>query len=227
MELPINKIICGDCLEVTKGWLNNCGDLVLTDPPYGINLDTDYTKYPHGKKYDKIIGDDKPFDFMPFHNLETKEQFWFGAENYINLPIAGTWYCWDKYPTDVNDKRLSGAFELIWSKSRHGRKIIKIKAINTNWVTIRESYRHPTQKPINLMIWFIRRFSKPNDLVVDFYCGSGTTCVATKMLGRNYIGIDISEEYCEISRNRLSRIRKGCKLGLLDKLPKKKRKGKN
>ena len=51
--------------------------------------------------------------------------------------------------------------------------------------------------------------SNPNDLILDPFCGSGTTCVAAKMLGRNYIGIDISEEYCEIARQRLEAVETG------------------
>ena len=43
-----------------------------------------------------------------------------------------------------------------------------------------------------------------NDIVLDPMCGSGTTCVAAKKLNRNYIGIDISEEYCNIARNRIN-----------------------
>jgi site-specific DNA-methyltransferase (adenine-specific) len=46
-------------------------------------------------------------------------------------------------------------------------------------------------------------------LILDPFCGSGTTCVAAKMLGRNYIGIDISEEYCEIARMRLKAVDAG------------------
>ena len=86
---------------------------------------------------------------------------------------------------------------------------------------------HPSQKPIGLIIQLTKECSNPTNLILDPFCGSGTTCVAAKMLGRDYIGIDISLEYCKIAKERLNKIRKGCKLGLLDKLPKKKkRKGK-
>ncbi len=65
---------------------------------------------------------------------------------------------------------------------------------------------HPTQKSLALMIWCVNNYSKPNDLILDPFCGSGTTCVAAKMLGRRYIGIDISEKYCEIARQRLEAV---------------------
>jgi site-specific DNA-methyltransferase (adenine-specific) len=62
---------------------------------------------------------------------------------------------------------------------------------------------HPNEKPVALLVYLIAHLSKPNDLILDPFCGSGTTCVAAKKLGRRYIGIDISEEYCEIARMRL------------------------
>ena len=62
---------------------------------------------------------------------------------------------------------------------------------------------HPTQKPIALMINCITPISTVNALILDPSCGSGTTCVAAKKLGRRYIGIDIEEKYCDIARDRL------------------------
>ena len=59
------------------------------------------------------------------------------------------------------------------------------------------------------MEWLVGLFSNPGDLIIDPFCGSGTTCVAAKMLGRNYIGIDISPDYCEIARQRLEAIDTG------------------
>jgi len=68
---------------------------------------------------------------------------------------------------------------------------------------------HPTIKPLDLMCRIINTTSSPADLILDPFCGSGTTCVAAKMLGRNYIGIDISEEYCKIARMRIKAVDTG------------------
>jgi DNA modification methylase len=65
---------------------------------------------------------------------------------------------------------------------------------------------HPTCKPIKLMSWLTTLASREGDIVLDPFCGSGTTPIAAKMLGRQYIGIDKEEEYCEIARKRISAI---------------------
>jgi len=79
---------------------------------------------------------------------------------------------------------------------RYPKSILKIdKSINNNL--------HPTQKPVALMSYLIKTYTNENDLVLDNCCGSGSTLVAAKQLGRNFIGIEISEKYCEIARGRL------------------------
>jgi len=60
--------------------------------------------------------------------------------------------------------------------------------------------------PIGIPAKVIEGWARPNDLILDPFCGSGTTLVAAKMLGRRYIGIDISSEYCEIARQRLEAV---------------------
>lgn len=62
---------------------------------------------------------------------------------------------------------------------------------------------HPTVKPIKLMSYLITLASREGDIILDPFCGSGTTCVATIPLNRKYIGIDLSEEYCDITRARI------------------------
>jgi DNA modification methylase len=68
---------------------------------------------------------------------------------------------------------------------------------------------HPCPKPDNVMLWLVSALSEPGELILDCMCGSGSTCVAAKKLGRRFIGIDISPEYCEIARKRLLAVETG------------------
>jgi DNA modification methylase len=62
---------------------------------------------------------------------------------------------------------------------------------------------HSAAFPVNLPHWFIKLFTQQGDWVLDPFVGSGTTAIAAKNLGRNYIGIDVNEEYCQMSRERV------------------------
>lgn len=65
---------------------------------------------------------------------------------------------------------------------------------------------HPTQKPLELMLWLIRSYSRPRNLILDPFSGSGSTLVAARMTGRRAIGVDTDESYCEIAANRLRQL---------------------
>ena len=72
---------------------------------------------------------------------------------------------------------------------------------------------HSAAFPVSLPAWFIQLFTRPGDVVLDPFIGSGSTAVAAKGLGRHYIGIDKVIEYCEISRERVASLRFGEALG--------------
>ena len=65
---------------------------------------------------------------------------------------------------------------------------------------------HPTQKPIELLEYLINTYTKENELILDFTCGSGTTLLASRNLKRKCIGIELEEKYCEIAKNRLEKV---------------------
>ncbi len=67
----------------------------------------------------------------------------------------------------------------------------------------RERGLHPTQKPVKLMEYLINTYTKENEVILDFTCGSGSTLVAAKNLNRKCIGIELEEKYCEIAKQRL------------------------
>jgi len=64
---------------------------------------------------------------------------------------------------------------------------------------------HPTSKPISLFIYLINLFSSEHDLILDPFCGSGTTCIASALTKRHFVGIDITKEYCDIATARIEK----------------------
>jgi len=209
--IPINQIICGDCLEVMKDWPDNCVDLVLTDPPYGVDLDNFKTrlipsrpnsyhapkyKYPSAHEWDG-----KRLSIVHFEQIFrlSINQVIFGANYYCNwLPPKYGWIFWDKLHGDGT--HFSEGEIAFASK---GVQVKRFQCSQFDGLKGGQSKTHPTQKPIRLMKWIVDNYSLPTDLILDPFCGSGTTCVAAKMLGRRYIGIDISPEYCKIAEERL------------------------
>ena len=210
--MPANEIICGDCLEVMKDWPDNCVDLVLTDPPYGRRItkkDNQFGNAIH-KSYraTKESWDDNPPTKQGFSKIIRLGLgiIIFGG-NYFELPVSEKWLVWDKVGAIAFDNPFSDC-ELIWTS--YTGVIQKYTCIQQGYVSETKDIRiHPCQKPTELLCEIMADFSQPDGLILDPFCGSGTTCVAAKMLGRRFIGIDISEKYCEIARMRLKAVETG------------------
>ncbi len=209
----------GDCLDILKQFPDKSFDLCLTDPPYGIDLDTDFSgmvSRPGGYKgklrgnsYDKIENDNK-FDWnIYWKEIERigKSFIIFGGDYFIDRDLftVGSMSIWDKRLTDSADKIFGSCFETIWFYPRQKRDIIRYK-----WAGLfgmekeQQHFRlHPTQKPLDLIKLLINDYAKNPQTILDPFLGSGTTLVAAKQLNRNAVGIEISKEYCEIARKRL------------------------
>ncbi len=78
----------------------------------------------------------------------------------------------------------------------------------------KEKFLHPTIKPTNMISAFIRNSSKENEIVADFFLGSGTTCVCAKELNRRYLGFEIESKWFEVAQNRLNKITADGQIGL-------------
>ena len=207
-KLGNHRLLCGDSTKKENIELLLDGqkaDMVFTDPPYGMNLDTDYTKMGNkSQKHKQIIGDDKEFSALFFLNYfdYCKEQFWFGGDYYFNsLTKGGSWFVWDKYPTDENDKRFGSAFELIWSKQKHKRTIYRIMSLNVGHHK-REKIEHPTQKPSDLLIAILNKYSSKGSFIFDGFLGSGSTLIACEKTNRVCYGMELDEHYCDVVINR-------------------------
>lgn len=209
MEKTTQEIIQGDCLEVMKGFADKSFDLILTDPPYGIDYDPNWKTW-SGEKQDKekVIGDTHKFDPAPF--LEKYENIiLFGANNFSDLLPCGDWIIWDKRCDENKDSMVGNPFEMAWYRHSKvkGEKIYRILhggVVNADSLHGNNQKRyHPTQKPVELFKRILLDFTEESDTILDPFLGSGTTLVACKQLNRNGVGIEISKEYCEIARKRL------------------------
>jgi DNA modification methylase len=185
-------------------------DLVFTDPPYGMDLDTDYTKMGSGgKKYDAVISDNKLFDaeFILTYFAYCKEIFLWGADYYVETlnrkyPNLGSWIIWDKYSdeqrTGLLDGRFGSAFETCWSKTPHKRELARV-LVTTNYTARGDETRvHPTQKPVALAKWFLDRWGKDSKIIVDLFLGSGSTLMACEQLNKWCYGIELDPKYCDV-----------------------------
>jgi site-specific DNA-methyltransferase (adenine-specific) len=191
----------GDCREL----LGNLGDgLVVTDPPYGINLNNDWQNEIHGaanKASGGIVGDDGLIDHAGILSPYARRVV-FGFP-YLTDPQASGWLVWDKEP-GFKGRSLTSPIEMAYSTTWKGFKKIDLMWSGYLRPSGSESkIGHPTQKPESLMVRIIE-WHKDDRMILYPYMGSGTTLVAAKKLGRPAIGIEIEERYCEIAARRLA-----------------------
>lgn len=173
-------------------------DLLLTDPPYGINLDTDYSKFENpGRTYERVAGDDVPFD--PSEWLVYPRVVLWGANHFCtSLPHPGRWLVWRKRGASP----LMAAGELAWHNL--GGRPLDYFETTLGLARQQDGYLHPTQKPVALMRWILERFTQPGDLVYDPFMGSGPVARACQELGRRYIGVELHRPYVDAAVTRLA-----------------------
>lgn len=212
-QLGRHRLMCGDSTdEASVNRLMNGAkaDMVLTDPPYGMDLDTDYTKMGDGgKKYNKIIADNTQFNAQPLLQMfdYCDEIFLWGADYYIETlnrqyPDLGSWIIWDKYSdaerNGLLDGRFGSAFETCWSKTKHKRELARV-LVTTNYTARGDETRiHPTQKPVALANWFFERWGKDKTNIVDLYLGSGSTLIACEQSNKICYGMELDPKYCDV-----------------------------
>lgn len=226
-QLGEHRLMCGDSTkeeDVAKLMDGAKADMVFTDPPYGMNLDTDYSgmknnldfakskNFTGGKKYEQGKVDDfNPQMIDAVLSIDAKEMFLWGADYFAELlPCKndGSWIVWDKRANgndDIeedysSDKMYGSCFELCWSKNRHKRDIARVKwagVFGTEQEFDHKRY-HPTQKPIKLAEWFLKRYSKDGHIVIDLFGGSGSTLIACEQLDRTCYMMELDPKYCDV-----------------------------
>lgn len=180
-------------------------DLVLTDPPYGLNYASNRGSSWQGTR---INGDnDTSLRDWLIGQLPSCPMYIFGSWKVPRPVGVHQVLIWDKGPASgMGDLSWpwKNSFEEIYvlGKGFTGKRdeaVIK-GHIQVSWES--GGREHPNQKPVSLMKYLILKTKA--QLILDPFLGSGTTCFAAKQLGRKCIGIEIEERYCEIAARRLS-----------------------
>ena len=227
-QLGRHRLICGDSTDVaTIERLLDGGraELLLTDPPYGINvvnvdkigagkpvtikgclLRTTFTKAGENKivdcnEYAPVIGDDTTETAQESYDVAimyTDNQIIFGGNYFTDfLPASRCWLVWDK----ENTGNFADA-ELAWTSFKNG-----VKLYHFMWNGLcREGKRevegrtrvHPTQKPVGMLAKILQDFSKEGDHILDLFGGSGSTLIACEQLNRTCYMCELSEAYCDV-----------------------------
>lgn len=208
---------CGDCLELMKDIPDGSVDMILTDPPYGM----DYQSHRRKEVYARMEGDkslewlSKYFSecfrmlkdntaiycFCSWHNIDNfKEAF----EKYFKIKNVIVWV---KNNHGSGDLRAGYAprheFILYGNKGRRcfsGKRMDDVFFFNKT-----RNQNHPTEKPVDLLETLINNSSDENAIVFDGFMGSGSTGVACINTGRNFIGIELDESYFNIAKNRIEK----------------------
>lgn len=225
-----NHIYCADSYKAIKDLPDKCIDLIVTDPPYEMvcgghgNGDLADRKTAQNDMlrnsglYDGISNDilkefvrvmkkiniyiwcskNQIYQILKFFNeLDIKLNFDIITWHKTNpAPLANMTYLNDtEYCINFREVGCTIKGELSQKKKYYVTPINKKD---------KDTYGHPTIKPIEIIRNLIINGSNKGDIIADFFMGSGTTCVASKDLGRQYIGFEIEQKWFDIAKNRLN-----------------------
>ena len=222
------QVITGDCLEVMRGLDAGSVDAVITDPPYGIGYASSWTTRMNGepRKTRANFGADVfDADWIPDAYRVLKDDAYLYC--FTRWDVAHLWrdaflaagfkmgqrLVWDKAHWKMGDLRHYGSqVEDVLVVYKGGPAMFP-GGIGRRGNLFRFSsgylpegqVDHPTQKPVALMTQFVNDSTRPGDLILDPFCGSGTTGVACVQTGRRFIGIEIDEGYATIARGRIAK----------------------
>ena len=224
-KLGAHRLMCGDATskeDVER--LMSAGehptvavDLLLTDPPYGINVvknksvggdkafgskgTADASNIVKANRYSEIIGDDTTETAKQNYEIVrdfTENQVIFGGNYFTDfLRPSRCWLVWDK----ENTGNFADA-ELAWTSFDKGVKLYKFMWNGLVGQGSREvegkTRVHPTQKPVGMLAQILDDFTKENDTVLDCFGGSGSTLIACEQLNRKCYMMEIDPHYCDV-----------------------------
>ena len=210
-KLGNHRVMCGDSIDyedVNKLMNNKIANLVNTDPPYGVNYQSNMrTK---SDKFDVIKNDDKILDINPMIDKFSKGWVFIWTtwkvidkwlDNTKSFGFPTNMVVWHKGGGGIGDlkKTFSTDYEMALVFNR-GAELCG-KRIGSVWKLQKDKaikYKHPTQKPVELSVEAIDKTTKPKALILDLFLGSGSTLIACEKLDRICYGMELDPIYCDV-----------------------------
>ena len=220
--LKTNEVYNMDCMEGIKLLDDNSIDLVVMDPPYLLNLTkvkrtSSFNNYANElvnlkdgfdlKVLDLLIPKMKKINiYMYCSKRQVKDLIEYFVNKDCNYEIL-TWHKQNPSPL-INNNYLPDTEYVIFAREKgvklygnyHSKRKYYISGVNQ---VDKKKYGHPTIKPLNFIENHIINSSKEGDLVLDCFCGSGTTLVGAIKTNRKFIGFEIDENYYKIAKQRV------------------------
>lgn len=205
-----NRIINGDCTTVLKTLADEIVDLVLTDPPYFVRYrDRNGRTIANDNRPESVLGafDDlyrvlKPDSFcVSFYGWNRIDAFFEAWKRAGFTPVGHI--VWRKnYASRTGFLRSCHEQAYLLAKGRPARPSRPLDDVQAWEYTGNRS--HPTEKAVSILEPLIETFSRPADVVLDPFAGSGSTLVAAALTGRRYLGIELESNYCQLAERRLA-----------------------
>ena len=204
-QLGDHRLLCGDSTseaDVAKLMDNQKADMVFTDPPYNVAFN----------------GRSGKFDVIKNDNLKT-EEFNSFIDKFLDVMLKSkinTYYIccnWAFY--GILQTKLKPKACIVWAKNvfglgrgyRHQHEFIlfdgfidaSIKNESDLWQIKKDTkYQHPTQKPVELSQRAIKNSTRQENIVIDYFSGSGSTLIACEKTKRNFYGLELDPKYCDV-----------------------------
>ncbi len=172
-------------------------DLAIVDPPYGMDITNIWGKKEYGYKEWEVKDWDKNIPNKDYFNkLQgiSKNQIIWGGNYYELKPTAG-WIIWDK--GQRNFALADG--EMAWTSFDKAMRIFNYSRAKAN----SQIHIHPTQKPIALYKWLLKKYAKPTDKIIDTHAGSCSSVIAFLDFGCEWIAFEIDEDYYRDAMKRI------------------------
>jgi len=209
-----NRIIQGNCAAVMQSFPDGCVDLAVTDPPYLVGY--------RDRSGRTIAGDNSPAKVLPCF----PELYRILKPNSLCVCFYG-WNRIDLFMTAWKEAGFNPVGHIVWRKN-YASRTGYVKACHEQAYLLakgrprppRRPFRdvlpweysgnefHPTEKAVSVLTPLIDSFSRPGDLVIDPFSGSGSTSIAAALARRDYCGIELERRYCNHARRRLSGLKR-------------------